>query len=84
LIFILICTFACNQKEKQQAANQEPPNFILFITDYISYNDLGFYGNEFAKTPNLDKMASEGLLFTNAYLTVSSSYKFSVPLILDR
>ncbi len=48
------------------------PNFIFFITDDISPNDLGCYGNEWVKTPNLDRMARRGLVFDNAYLTISS------------
>ena len=48
------------------------PNFVFFITDDISAEDLGAYGNTFAKTPNLDRIASEGLVFDNAYLTTSS------------
>ncbi|MCZ6674319.1 MAG: sulfatase, partial [Verrucomicrobia bacterium] len=51
---------------------QEQPNFVFFITDDISADDLGAYGNTFAKTPNLDRIASQGLVFDNAYLTTSS------------
>ena len=43
-------------------ANQ--PNFILFITDDISWDDLGCYGSKVAKTPHLDKMAKEGPIRT--------------------
>ena len=48
------------------------PNFILFITDDISWNDLGCYGSKIAKTPHLDQMAKEGMLFHGAYLSISS------------
>ncbi len=48
------------------------PNFVFFITDDIGWNDLGCYGHPTVKTPNLDRMASEGLVFTNAFLTTSS------------
>lgn len=48
------------------------PNFIFFITDDISFDDLGCYGNPVVRTPNLDRMAGEGLVFDNAYLTTSS------------
>jgi len=50
----------------------QQPNFIIILTDDISWNDLGCYGNEFAKTPNIDQLAAEGLQFNNAYLTASS------------
>ncbi len=57
---------------KSDSESQTKPNFIFFITDDISFYDLGCYGNEAAKTPNIDKLAAEGLKFTNAYVTASS------------
>lgn len=48
------------------------PNIIFFIADDISWNDYGCYGNPAARTPNIDKLASQGLRFTQAYLTASS------------
>lgn len=54
------------------AATGAPPNFIFFITDDISPDDLGCYGNTVIQTPNLDLMASQGLVFDNAYVTTSS------------
>ncbi len=43
------------------------PNVILFVTDQQRFDSLGCYGNEFVETPNIDKFASEGVLFKNAY-----------------
>lgn len=54
------------------AASQRRPNFIFYITDDISPDDLGCYGNTFVETPHLDKMAAEGVVFENAWLTISS------------
>ncbi len=51
---------------------QGRPNFVFIITDDISPDDLGCYGNTQIKTPNLDKLAARGLVFDNAYLTISS------------
>ena len=48
------------------------PNFIFFITDDISPSDTGPYGNRSVKTPNLDRMAGQGLVFEEAWLTTSS------------
>ncbi len=50
----------------------ERPNFIFFITDDISAEDLGCYGSTCAQTPNLDQMAADGMRFTQAYLAISS------------
>jgi arylsulfatase A-like enzyme len=48
------------------------PNIIFFITDDISPDDLGIYGNPFVQTPNLDRLADRSLVFDSAYLTTSS------------
>jgi arylsulfatase A-like enzyme len=43
------------------------PNIIFFLIDDLGYGDLGCYGNRFAETPNIDRLAREGMRFTNAY-----------------
>ncbi|MCG8583375.1 MAG: sulfatase [Pirellulales bacterium] len=50
----------------------DPPNFILFIVDDVSWNDFGCYGNRAARTPHIDKLAANGIRFENFYLTASS------------
>ena len=48
----------------QQAVS---PNLVLFIADDCSYYDLGCYGSADSRTPNIDRFASQGILFTRAY-----------------
>src|SRR5680860_65657 len=43
------------------------PNIILILADDLGYGALGSYGNPFNETPNLDRLAREGLRFTDAY-----------------
>lgn len=50
----------------------ESPNFVFVITDDISPDDLGVYGNRRLDTPHLERLAARGLVFDNAYLTISS------------
>lgn len=45
------------------------PNFIFILTDDQPYGYMGCTGNKIVKTPNLDKLASDGILFTNAHVT---------------
>ena len=48
-------------------AQAKLPNIILIFTDDQGYNDLGCFGSKTIKTPNLDRLASEGLRLTNFY-----------------
>ncbi|MCB1232808.1 MAG: sulfatase-like hydrolase/transferase [Verrucomicrobiae bacterium] len=48
-------------------ADERPPNIIYIMTDDLGYGDLGCYGQETVKTPNVDRMAEEGLRFTDHY-----------------
>jgi len=45
-----------------------PPNFIIIVTDDQGYQDMGCYGSPQIKTPNLDRMAEEGMRFTDFYV----------------
>ena len=45
-----------------------PPNIVFILADDQEYGDLGCYGLETAKTPHVDRMASEGTRFTDFYV----------------
>ncbi len=44
-----------------------PPNVVIIYSDDLGWSDIGCYGSVKNKTPNLDKLATEGVRFTNAY-----------------
>jgi arylsulfatase A-like enzyme len=44
-----------------------PPNIIYILADDLGYGDLGCYGQKIIETPNLDRMAGEGIRFTQHY-----------------
>jgi arylsulfatase A-like enzyme len=48
-------------------AAEPPPNFVFLYADDLGYGDLGCYGCNTIATPNLDKMAGQGMRFTNFY-----------------
>ncbi|HXH99960.1 MAG TPA: sulfatase [Sphingobacteriaceae bacterium] len=47
--------------------NLKKPNIIYILADDLGYTELGCYGNTFNETPHLDRLASEGIRFTNFY-----------------
>ncbi len=47
------------------AANQQAPNIVLIVADDLGFGDLGSYGNPINQTPHLDRLAREGLRFTD-------------------
>ena len=49
------------------AAADRPPNIVIIFCDDLGYGDLGSYGHPSIRTPNLDRMAAEGLRFTDFY-----------------
>jgi hypothetical protein len=51
-----------------QAADDRPPNVLLVYADDLGYGDLGCYGAKGWTTPNLDRLASEGVRFTDFYV----------------
>src|SRR5271154_4908764 len=50
-------------------AQEKPrkPNIVFILADDLGINDLGCYGRKDQPTPNLDKLARQGMRFTNAY-----------------
>lgn len=49
------------------APTETPPNILLVYVDDLGWRDLGVQGSQFYETPNIDRLASEGMRFTNAY-----------------
>ena len=64
LLFTGLPLLSCSAKEKPE---QLPPNIIFILTDDMGYGDVGIYGGKFIPTPNIDRMAEEGLRFNQYY-----------------
>jgi len=65
LLAIFIFSYACTSVPKKK--EQDKPNIIFLVSEDNSYYCLGCYGNDYATTPHLDKLASKGVLYTHAY-----------------
>lgn len=64
IILLLPLTFSCNSKENESLP---PPNILFAIADDASYPHMGAYGCDWVKSPAFDRVANQGILFTNAY-----------------
>lgn len=67
ITFLTIALFAISA-----AYAADRPNFVLIVADDHGLDAIGAYGNDVVQTPNLDRLAAEGVRFTNAHATVSS------------
>lgn len=65
IVSLLIVKPAIAQKQTDK------PNFIIIFTDDQGYGDLGCYGHPSIKTPNIDRMATEGQRWTNFYVAAN-------------
>ncbi|MCC6699837.1 MAG: arylsulfatase [Candidatus Hydrogenedentes bacterium] len=50
-----------------QSQSARPPNIVLIVADDLGYGHLGCYGQQNIRTPNIDRLAAEGMRFTQAY-----------------
>jgi len=62
-------TTAFGQGQRSASANK--PNIIFILTDDQRYDAMGCAGHPWLKTPNMDRLAKEGVLFKNAFVTTS-------------
>ena len=63
----------CAQAQKQEAPDLKRPNVIFIYSDDLGIGDLSCYGATKISTPNIDKLAAQGVQFTNAYATSATS-----------
>jgi hypothetical protein len=56
------------------------PNVVFILADDLGWGQVGCYGNSFYETPNIDRLAREGVRFTDAYSAGSAETQNGVPL----
>src|SRR5947208_15312206 len=67
LTVFVLCFAASLPSPARAAAKSSHPNLIFILSDDLGYNDVSCYGQTQFQTPNLDRMAAEGMRFTSAY-----------------
>ena len=59
-LIITLLLYSCS-------AEDDPKNFVFILVDDLGWSDLGFMGNDFHETPNIDSFSKECIVFNNAY-----------------
>src|SRR5699024_4293470 len=69
----------CAFSQTSEQSNKKP-NIVFILVDDLGWTDLGAYGSSFYETPNIDRLASQGMKFTDAYAssTVCSPSRSSI------
>ena len=62
--FLLALTFVVGVCYEPASIEAGQPNIIFIMADDLGYNELGCYGQKWIKTPNIDRIAAEGMKFT--------------------
>ena len=77
---LLLLAFGSALRPVQAQPAERPPNVILILADDLGYGDLGAYGQRRFETPRLDRMAEEGIRFTDFYAgnTVCAPSRWSI------
>ena len=63
---VMACLSASGQRQASKK-QQTPPNIIIILTDDMGFSDVGAFGGKFVPTPNIDRIATEGLKFPQYY-----------------
>ncbi len=69
----LLLTYCGAVKRDEPTAQSQPkPNIVIINVDDLGWRDLGFMGSPYYESPNLDRLASEGMVFTQAYAAAAN------------
>lgn len=67
LLLLLILLIGSSPRQKKDEKKQIKPNVVFIVVDDLGWRDVGFMGSGFYETPNLDRIARQGMIFSNAY-----------------
>ena len=69
----LLCTTGIQQVFSAEILTGIKPNIVFILADDLGWTDLGIMGSDYYETPNIDRLAAEGILFDNAYAAAANS-----------
>ena len=83
IVLFLLLTYLVSEDMLARVSEKKKPNIVVYIADDASI-DFGCYGNKYVKTPNIDKLASQGMLFKNAFVTSPQSSPSRISMMTGR
>ncbi|WP_016954381.1 sulfatase [Catenovulum agarivorans] len=83
-LLLLSLTLLCICTPINLHASTAKPNILILVADDASWRDFGVYGNELIDTPNIDRIANNGFLSTNAFLTTSQCSPSRISILSGR
>jgi arylsulfatase A-like enzyme len=67
VIYLFIGVLVLHSCQKEKTIIRKKPNIVFILVDDLGLMDLGFTGSTYYETPNIDKLAREGMVFTHGY-----------------
>jgi uncharacterized sulfatase len=71
MVLLIMLSLGSISAFPESSAGNQQPNILIIMADDATYNDLPLYGGNNVKTPNIDRLATEGLTFNKAFLSMS-------------
>ncbi|MCK5101668.1 MAG: sulfatase-like hydrolase/transferase, partial [Cyclobacteriaceae bacterium] len=75
---------SCTVKQDTDENKRNRPNIVMILVDDLGYGDIGCYGGKNIPTPNIDRLATEGVRFTDAHVMCSVCGPSRVALLSGR
>ena len=67
LVMSFVASCVSGYSSETNTEKNKKPNFVFIMVDDLGWKDVGFMGSNYYETPNIDKLSSQGMVFTNAY-----------------
>jgi hypothetical protein len=69
VIVLALMTMTAFGQNRTSVPRQPRPNILLIVADDLGYADIGVYGSKDIRTPNIDRIARDGVRFTSGYVS---------------
>ena len=67
LTTVFLIFSSCQTKKEEDSKPEEKPNILFILADDFGLEDMSFVGSTYYETPNIDKLASRSMVFTQGY-----------------